>query len=122
MPIPDALETAGTSLRATNVILQALDSPDLEQDRPSIDLVKSDSNLVIQSLNVLGAGIAQDAVSGSIRPTAGVMGGAEESLLQDRAALDDIREADLPDQFAEFMLLRNRIANLRSSVASAALR
>jgi hypothetical protein len=61
-------------------------------------------------------------VSGKILPTNGIMNGTESAIQSDLNALDDVQEADMPDQFVKFELLRGRIRELKKFVAAAARR
>jgi len=123
MAIPDALANAGTSLRATHVILQALDAPDFTAtELETVERVKESSDRVVETLITLEAGTAQPLVSGKILPTKGIMNGTESAIQGDLNALDDIQEADMPDQFDDFELLRERIKELKIFVAAAARR
>jgi hypothetical protein len=123
MPIPVVFKKVGTSLRATNVILQALDSPDFSSGQTkTLNDVKAAARLVIEGLDDFGAGDPQPAVSGRIPPTLGVMKGSSTSIQKDLQSLDDVQAADLPGRFDEFKALRIRIKALSNSVAMAALR
>ena len=123
MAIPDALAKAGTSLRATHVILKALDADDFTTtERATVELVKDKSDLVVEMLVTLNAGAAQPLVSGRILPTNGILNGAESAIQGDLVALDDIKKADMPDQFDKFEDLQKRIKLLKLGVAAAARR
>jgi hypothetical protein len=123
MPIPVVFKKVGASLRATNVILQALDSPEFTAvQNKTLNDAKAAARLVIQGLDAFGAGDPQPAVSGRIPPTYGVMKGSATSIQKDLQSLDEVQAADLPGRFDEFKALRVRIKALSNSVAAAALR
>ena len=123
MAIPNALAKAGTSLRATHVILQALDAPDFTPtELATVKTAKQRSDQVVEMLVTLNAGAAQPLVSGKILPTSGIMDGTESAIQKDLVALDDIQEGDMPDRFDEFKVLRERVDLLKKGVAAAARR